>query len=174
MNKYTRLGILPLHEVMGRVSKFETHGEMVKVDSVRMRTFLNNGPVPKCSACDLEAQFFAVERHSHTTSGAHLNLWGVNAHGKEVLFTHDHTIARGLGGVDNLSNTTVMCYSCNGKKAVIEHRLVLESRGELVSPGRKKERARTRREKRDAQIAAKCAADPAYAAQYEKYKLMKP
>jgi hypothetical protein len=37
-----------------------------------------------------------------------------------VLFTHDHTLARGLGGADAIENTTTMCSPCNQKKSRLE------------------------------------------------------
>lgn len=51
--------------------------------------------------------------------GYHLNLWGVKD-GEEVLFTHDHVLARGLGGKDNLDNTQTMCCYCNWEKGDLE------------------------------------------------------
>ncbi|MNE07882.1 hypothetical protein D3C80_1005220 [compost metagenome] len=39
-----------------------------------------------------------------------------------MLFTHDHTLARSLGGTDDASNTTTMCAKCN----------FLKSKGEFV------------------------------------------
>lgn len=86
--------------------------------STRLQTFLKHGI--SCSCCNLTAVHWAIERFPNTQSW-HLNLWATDASGYEVLMTHDHTVARALGGADNLSNTTTMCSPCNSKKAQGEH-----------------------------------------------------
>lgn len=50
----------------------------------------------------------------------HFNLWAVDPDGTEVLMTHDHKLARALGGKNALENTQTMCSPCNGNKAVAE------------------------------------------------------
>jgi hypothetical protein len=97
--------------------------ELVKLSSLRLKTFARCGT--KCSDCGLEASYFAFEK-SNSDIFYHLNLWGVNEKGNEVLFTHDHTIARGLGGSNKLDNTTTMCVVCNQKKSVIESELCFQ------------------------------------------------
>lgn len=57
----------------------------------------------------------------------HLNLYGVRED-EDVLFTHDHKLARALGGADNLSNAQLMCSPCNGKKSKGETKEVLRLR----------------------------------------------
>jgi len=76
-----------------------------------------------CPSCGLPASFFAVESfvRNGDNNSCHVNLYGVNKEGKEVLFTHDHTLARSLGGQDNLENTTMMCSPCNNKKSLWEN-----------------------------------------------------
>src|ERR1035437_5984742 len=56
----------------------------------------------------------------------HLNMWGVDDQNEEVLFTHDHTHARGLGGRDILDNSETMCCFCNWEKGVQEQILHAE------------------------------------------------
>ena len=105
-------------------TKLKVDGETVGVSSLRMRTFGKCGVF--CSACNLQAKFFAVEQDRGARkagTGYHLNLYGVDSEGNEVLFTHDHTIARSAGGADNLSNTTTMCYPCNQTKSIPEREL---------------------------------------------------
>ena len=100
------------------------NGVSVGVSSLRLRTFLTHGLT--CSTCNLKAEFFAIERDLKgvkTNASYHLNLYGDAGNG-DVLFTHDHTHARGLGGVDHLSNTTTMCAKCNNAKARLESKLV--------------------------------------------------
>lgn len=130
---YARLSKVSIDDV--RIAMFENidlrkqprvmlGGAMVKVfgTSCRMKTFYHHGT--KCSACDLEARFYAVERDIKCKDGApyHLNLWGIDTNGDEVLFTHDHTLARSAGGADNISNTTTMCSPCNFAKSLVEKR----------------------------------------------------
>lgn len=128
--RYERLTTLPISEVIKviksmagqRKAKVELAGQLVNCTSLRLRTFASKGTV--CSKCGLKATHFALERTNHPThanSPYHLNLWGVKD-GREILFTHDHTLARSLGGADNLTNTTTMCEPCNSSKAVGEQK----------------------------------------------------
>lgn len=128
---YERLGTVAIQEVIkaapageydprAKLDRVIILGESVGIDSLRMKTFIYKGTV--CSCCNLEATHFAVERHvkrADPDGRYHLNLWGVK-NGHEVLFTHDHTIARSNGGADNFSNTTTMCTNCNNRKGIAE------------------------------------------------------
>lgn len=100
------------------------NGIKVKVGGLRLHTFANKGVV--CSACGLKATYFAIERDQAQAArnGAyHLNLYAGDGD-ERVIFTHDHTLARSLGGGDNPENATTMCSPCNGKKATIEQELL--------------------------------------------------
>ena len=102
------------------------NGQIVGVSSVRLRTFHKTGAA--CHACGLEATHFELNRDSGgeaRNAHYHLNLWGVNADGYPVLFTHDHKLARSLGGADNLTNTETMCSPCNAKKGKLEQKEAL-------------------------------------------------
>jgi len=88
----------------------------INASSLRLRTFAEKGTTCKC--CGLEATHLAIERDmamSAKDGGYHLNLWGVKD-SEEVLFTHDHILARCLGGKDHISNTQTMCCYCNWDK----------------------------------------------------------
>lgn len=144
MPKYCRHSTVPIDEVLSEIQKNDLlfqgeleeqraakkgkavfNGQRVGVNSLRLRTFLHKGLTCKC--CGLQASFFAIERnHSDEEHGRpyHLNLWGVNSEGEEILFTHDHIKARALGGADNMSNTQTMCVICNNTKGVKEGQLV--------------------------------------------------
>ena len=105
-------------------------GKWIGCTSNRLKTFArgareNDGKIG-CVSCGLEASFFAVES-SPGQVAAHMNLYGVRD-GADVLFTHDHTLARALGGADDLSNTTVMCSPCNSKKSIAEGKEVTRRR----------------------------------------------
>jgi|SRR5579872_2356812 len=135
-NVYSRLGTVSIEQVQNaqlvtasamndkKLPKLYVHGVYVKLFSAgtRLKTFFKHGT--KCSACGLEAKFYAVERPIHESGDFpyHLNLWGIDANGDEVLFTHDHTLARRAGGADNTGNTTTMCSPCNFAKSLIENR----------------------------------------------------
>ena len=101
--------------------KDEINGQSVKLSSLRLQTFAAHGTA--CHECGIEASFFAIERdlaQAARNGGYHLNLYGIDADGQDVLFTHDHAIARALGGKDSLENTRTCCYHCNNKKAGLE------------------------------------------------------
>lgn len=161
---YERLGTVSLHIVLHARGKIIAHGASVSTGGLRMRTFRADGPEPRCSCCGLKATHFAVERHKGTTGGYHLNLWGIGKHGNEVLFTHDHTLARALGGVNHTTNTTTMCSPCNSKKSREEHRAVLKLRGEHVDEKDKQAAREQRALRRQEKIANRMASDPEYAA----------
>lgn len=91
-------------------------------------TFLYNGS--ECSCCKTKGTFFTVCKTKGLleVSHYHLSLWGVDKDNKLVLFTHDHTLARGLGGRDIVDNTTTMCYKCNNLKSLEETRMAADLR----------------------------------------------
>lgn len=102
-------------------------GHMLRLNSVRLQTFSLFGT--DCITCGIQGKFFAVERELGSTNGYHANLYAVDEDGNEVMMTHDHILARSLGGVDNTSNTQTMCTHCNAAKSVIE-RQILKKRKE--------------------------------------------
>ena len=70
-----------------------------------------------CVHCGLRASYFALERHDNSNEiSPHLNLYGIDAEGNEVLFTKDHIIPVSKGGKDVLSNLQVLCIVCNMRK----------------------------------------------------------
>lgn len=96
--------------------RVEINGIPVRVASLRLLTFFKTGI--KCHCCGASATHFAIERNivaGINNAPFHLNLWGVSENG-EILFTHDHIIAKANGGEDNLSNTQTMCLVCNMEK----------------------------------------------------------
>jgi hypothetical protein len=120
------LNSLP-HSNRRKPSRQPINGQAVGISSLRLQTFFNHGTT--CSCCGLEASHFAIERNDADelrNSPYHLNLWGVNSEGEEVLFTHDHILARALGGKDNLSNTQTMCTICNFEKSIEEGKKAAE------------------------------------------------
>jgi hypothetical protein len=96
------------------------------IPSLRLQTFLEKGLQCSVPDCGLVGSFFAVERswpgknRPKFPPRFHLNLYAIDPTGKEILFTHDHTLARSLGGSDTLDNTTTMCAPHNSAKSVLE------------------------------------------------------
>lgn len=130
MNHYRRLTTLEippvLHAIKSNWGLFHYWPHRIKLMSLRLRTFAEKGTT--CSVCGLPASHFAIERHNHVSqsSSYHLNLWGIDQEGKEILFTHDHTLARALGGKDSMTNTTTMCFDCNMRKSIDEGKIAKE------------------------------------------------
>jgi ribosomal protein L37E len=132
MQKYDRAGTSSIDNVIALIranmdkpndkTRVLVAGQQVKVTSLRLRTFALKGTT--CSCCGLQASFFAVERDMGKVARGeqfyHLNLWGIDENGDEMLFTHDHTLAQALGGKNDLSNTTTMCIRCNHEKGILE------------------------------------------------------
>jgi len=102
--------------------KYEISGVLLKFSGLRLQTFAEKGTT--CSGCGVKATHFAIERDMGAVlknGGYHLNLWGIDSDGDEVLFTHDHIVARALFGRDALSNTQTMCCHCNWLKGDLEN-----------------------------------------------------
>lgn len=140
MNHYQRLGTVDIAPVFQAIldhahspdefpSQIMLLGAWVSVSGLRLRTFAES---PLCCSnpeCRALPTHFAVERNKGDPAASpdqrpyHLNLYGCNEDGAEVLFTHDHTIARGLGGEDARHNTTSMCLPCNHRKGKMESQI---------------------------------------------------
>lgn len=134
--KYHRAQVLELPDVLNKIKEVEDKehrykvnigGYRVNVSSNRLKTFIQS---QECPCCHVKASFFAIEKQtkkylSNTESkkGYHLNLYGLDKDKNEILFTHDHTLARGLGGKDALDNTVTMCSPCNAHKGQLESRI---------------------------------------------------
>lgn len=131
MPTYIRLGVTTLADVIPLIqgnwlvpdAKTTINGHMVGISSLRMKTFGRDARAScgiACKGCGLEAEYFAIETFARgLVRSPHVNLYGMKD-GIEVLFTHDHIIARSLGGKDNLSNAQTMCAPCNSKKSIVE------------------------------------------------------
>jgi hypothetical protein len=115
-----RMKVLPmkylrnLHNVNGPVLYTFMQGEPVKLSSQRYAVFQAS---QVCPHCGLEASYLAVEKDALIgTARYHINMYGVNESGEEILFTKDHIKPKSLGGANKLENYQTMCVVCNGIK----------------------------------------------------------
>lgn len=99
-----------LFEKDKRCARVTIDGDKIKGNSQRLQTFFTKGT--KCVCCGIEGSFFAKEKHQNDIS-YHLNLYGYDENGQEVLMTKDHIIPRSKGGKDNIDNYQTMCTRCN-------------------------------------------------------------
>lgn len=162
-NRYERMAIIyDLDKVYSLIKNnvefLEINNEKIPLSGLRLKTFAKSED--QCCSdpnCEVKTSHFAIERSidGHSVySNWHLNLYGIK-NNKEVLFTHDHTLARALGGADDETNTTLMCSRCNFKKSIIENKAVLIKREEeekLNDPegyAKRKEKERLNKQKRE-------------------------
>lgn len=94
-------------------SKKVYNGDVIKMDSLRYQLFSLKGVV--CVNCGVSGSFFAKEKNLKDKS-YHLNLYGINSEGVEVMLTKDHILPKSLGGSNDLSNLQPMCKICNELK----------------------------------------------------------
>ena len=98
--------------------KKEVDGDLTYVNLLGMQLFKEKGC--KCVSCNTTGTFFRKEKTSGPKkmifSNWHLNLYGVDYMGREVLMTKDHTLAKSKGGEDSLENFETMCQNCNQRK----------------------------------------------------------
>jgi len=100
---------------IGKKKKVELDGDLINMASDRYKTFKTSGT--NCVYCGLEGKFFRKEKaFSQDTESWHLNLYGYDEDGKEVMLTKDHIVPKSKGGKNNISNYQTLCYKCNREK----------------------------------------------------------
>lgn len=97
-----------------RKEKIDFYGDMIKANSQRYQTFYYKGCT--CVKCGLKASYFEKNKMSDQKS-FHLNLYGIDENGEEILFTKDHILPKSKGGKDHLTNFQTMCTKCNEDKS---------------------------------------------------------
>lgn len=121
MNKnFKRLKILPLgylkylHDDFGPTLYTYMSGCSVKMSSQRYKVFQKS---QVCSCCGLDATYLSVELDLLLdTDRYHINMYGVDENGNEILFTKDHILPKSKGGRNHISNYQTMCVICNNNK----------------------------------------------------------
>lgn len=83
----------------------------VRMNSDRYHVFKANN---KCVSCGLAGTKMVLDRNVGDQS-PHFNMYG-EEHGRLVLMTKDHVIAKSKGGIDRLDNYMTMCSTCNNLK----------------------------------------------------------
>lgn len=130
MRKYTRIpSKLSIEEVLSKVDentpKYKSevfHGVEVNIGIPNLKVFKVKGV--KCANydhCGTIGHTFYLEKTPGNFSFSiyndwHLNLYGTNKHGHEVMMTKDHIIPKSKGGPDHLDNYQPMCEACNHRK----------------------------------------------------------
>lgn len=115
------IGTLYLHAHASETLYELFNGILCKTNSLRLRTFALKGTT--CVFCQMQATHFAVEKFASSREERyHLNLWA-KVGDQEVLFTHDHGLARALGGADTLENAQPACAPCNSHKGSREGKI---------------------------------------------------
>lgn len=123
-NEFVRFGQYDWNDVMAlMVQQANTVliGEhTVRLNKLKYQTFIRDYYDGKfcCSSCGIQPTHAVVFGTPHSCE-KFINFFTVK-NNQEILFTHDHTLARALGGENELNNTTTMCAKCNGQKSVFE------------------------------------------------------
>lgn len=115
-----RSATFPL-SILSQLSNRKKDAEFIVVDGIKIRSDSQRYAVfkksVKCCHCGIEGTFFAAEKSKACNpQHYHLNLYGLNADGEEVLFTKDHILPKSKGGENVIKNYQTMCTVCNGKK----------------------------------------------------------
>lgn len=122
-NQYIRKEIYSIDEVLSKVELEHTKkdtilfgDDLIKMGSDRYKLFKYKGVT--CVTCGLVAKFFAKERFRKNSKiiSYHMNLYGIDESGNDILFTKDHIHPKKLGGVNHISNYQTMCTICNNEK----------------------------------------------------------
>ena len=84
----------------------------VRMNSDRYHVFKNDR---SCASCGLVGKYMILDMNPGDTS-PHFNLYA-EEHGRLILMTKDHILAKSKGGTDTLYNLKTCCAICNNLKA---------------------------------------------------------
>jgi len=116
MIRHSKLDINYLNNLKGYsgLNKYKKiNGVIVKVTSQRYEVFKNS---IKCVKCGIEGKFLAIEKANDDIKKYHINMYGIDENGNEVLMTKDHIIPKSKGGTNSQDNYQTMCSRCNSIK----------------------------------------------------------
>lgn len=105
---------------------------------ILFRQYLDNYGKIFCEDCGVVGNYFALESAKNGEAEVHLNLYGYDKEGDEVLLTRDHILPKSKGGKDACYNMQVLCLPCNkAKGAKLKHELFISqmptvSRGKIL------------------------------------------
>ena len=100
-----------INEILPLVGSIERLPNRTRLNSLRLVVFKKS---QTCSSCGIKATYF--RREAIGDENPHLNMYGLNKYGHEVLFTKDHIIPKSKGGSNSLKNLQTMCVNCNKEK----------------------------------------------------------
>jgi len=80
----------------------------VKLSNNRMLLF---GKDQECACCGLQGEYFWLE--SSGCRSPHLNMYGLNGSGHEIMLTMDHIDPKSNGGKTEPENLQILCSRCN-------------------------------------------------------------
>jgi hypothetical protein len=94
----------------------KVNGVPIKLGSDRYKVFKFKGL--ECVHCKTIASFMAIETFKNKSKilSYHINLYGYDENGEEILFTKDHIFPKSKGGLNYFDNYQTMCTICNAEK----------------------------------------------------------
>ena len=107
------LSLVPEWDGIVKERRIVFDGDELYIDSLRYFTFKKDNCT--CVHCGMKGVFFAKEKHLNDKR-YHLNLYGIDENGNEVLMTKDHRYPKAKGGSNDISNLDTMCAPCNHAK----------------------------------------------------------
>lgn len=117
---YERLATVPLDvalKAIARGDKLNHHGIHCHTMSNRLLTYCHFGTDCCVPGCIVSGEYFAIEKAvNQKTSQYHLNLYGLDASGREVMMTSDHRLPKSQGGSNDIRNRQPMCSPHNTQK----------------------------------------------------------
>lgn len=78
-----------------------------------------------CSECGIQGQYVKIDNNPQL--GYHLNVYGIDKDGNEVVLTKDHIYPKSRGGLDSIVNYQVLCEKCNKAKADVSPVTLVEA-----------------------------------------------
>jgi 5-methylcytosine-specific restriction endonuclease McrA len=127
---YTRIGFYDIDKTIKKLKrekgkkKYFFMGKNVKIktstqkNNVFIKSFDENNGICKCDICNIEANYFTLEKSSENVSNIyHFNLYTIDKNTfQEMYFNIDHIKPRAKGGSNTIDNMQLTCERCNSQK----------------------------------------------------------